>query len=170
MKNAWKSLKALLASDDDDESDDLDTAPKGAAKTNPFKKEESDDEEKSDDDDSEEKDKKPAKKKKAEVAESETENKTEEKEADAIGSVRLALDDYNGLLALATTAKAATAENKTLKAKAAQWDAYQAALSGGKPAADSAGAKAEEKSEKKDGPVDEHADLRAKHGALMEGI
>jgi len=169
MKNAWKTLKAFLAEESADDSEDLDTPEKGAAKKKPFKKDDSDDEDS--DDDSEEKEKKPAKKKKADAVEpdpeTEKEDKTDEKEADAIGSVRLALDDYNGLLALATSAKSANAENKKLKAKADKWDAYQAALSGGKPAADSAGAKAEEK---EDAPVDEYAGLRTKYGSLMSDV
>ncbi|PWJ47630.1 hypothetical protein CLV98_1622 [Dyadobacter jejuensis] len=157
MKHAWKSLKALLASDLEDESDE--PTPKGAAKKSPDKKEESDGEEESDEEEKDDKDKKSGSTQKKEAG------KDDDKQADAVGSVRLALDDYNGLLAMATSAKEAKAENKVLKGKADKWDAYQAALAGGKPGADSAGAEAAVEVEEGKDP---YAGLRQKYPKLME--
>jgi len=94
------------------------------------------------------------------------------KEASVISAgnaVSMSLDDYDKLVSMASLAIQATEENKGLKAKADRWDAYQAALGGGKPAADTAGAKAD--GDKSDDTVtDEYADLRKKHGNLMAGI
>lgn len=103
-------------------------------------------------------------------AESQKVETTKEASSLQIGnSVSMSLEDYDKLLSLASLAIEATEENKGLKAKADRWDAYQAALTGGKPSSDSAGAKADEF--KADSTVtDEHADLRKKHGALMADI
>lgn len=84
---------------------------------------------------------------------------------EAGNTVSLALADYEKLISLASDAKAARAESKALKVKAEQWDNYQAALAGGKPAGDTAGGKPAAET-----PTSEVAQLRAKHGALMEGI
>ena len=162
MKNAWKSLRALLSDNSEllaDENDDQDKG-KDAAKKAPAKKDESDGESDDDDDDDEDKDAKKKDKKKAE-----TDSETGENKAETANMVHLALDDYTKLIALASTAKDATAENKKLKAKADEWDNYQAALSGTKPGADTAGAKAEDQ---KNDSTDPDAGLRAKYGSLME--
>lgn len=84
-------------------------------------------------------------------------------------SVSMSLEDYDKLLSMASLAIEATEENKGLKAKADRWDAYQAALGGGKPSADSAGAKADD-SKAEDSATDEYADLRKKHSKLMADI
>lgn len=163
MKNAWKSLKALLASADDEDFEDLDTDSKEAAKKFPGKDDSEEDPDEKDDADQDKK--KEDKKKKSDSSDSdEKQAESEEKEASTVGSVHLALDDYNGLIALASKAKSALAENKTLKAKAAQWDSYQAALSGTKPGADTAGAK----TQKQANDQDPDAGLREKYGSLME--
>ena len=85
------------------------------------------------------------------------------------GAVSMSLEDYDKLVSMASLAIEATEENKGLKAKADRWDAYQAALGGGKPSSDSAGAKAGD-SKADDTVTDEYAELRKKHGSLMAGI
>ena len=161
MKNAWKSLKALLSDSADllaDENADQEEG-KGAAKKAPFKKEDSDDD--SDDEGDQEKGKK-KEKKKAETTEPESDDNT----AETPNTVRLALEDYDKLIALASKAKTATAENKKLKAEADEWDNYQAALSGTKPTADSAGADA--KADEQTNSTGPDAEFRKKYGSLME--
>lgn len=83
----------------------------------------------------------------------------------AANTVNLALADYEKLISLASDAKDARAESKALKVKAEQWDNYQAALAGGKPVGDTAGGKPAAET-----PTSEVAQLRAKHGALMDDI
>ena len=104
--------------------------------------------------------------KKAETGKVET---TKEASALAGNVVSMSLEDYDKLVTMASLAIDATEENKGLKAKADRWDSYQAALGGGKPAADTAGAKADG-AKADDTVIDEYADLRKKHSKLMDGI
>ena len=82
--------------------------------------------------------------------------------------VNLSIEDYDMLMTMANSAVSAKEENKGLKVKADRWDAYQAALGSGKPAADTAGAKADKASDNQGD--DDLAELRKKHGALMADI
>ena len=83
--------------------------------------------------------------------------------------VNLSTEDYDMLMTMANSAVSIKEENAALKVKADRWDAYQAALGGGKPAADTAGAKADKS--KDDQVVDDDiSKLREKHGALMADI
>jgi hypothetical protein len=79
------------------------------------------------------------------------------------------LEDYDTLISMASLAESAQQTNAGLKAKADNWDAYQAALGGGKPSSDSAGAKADE-SKADVSAQDENADLRKKYGKIMDDI
>lgn len=162
MNKKFMSLASLFKSqkEDADESD----SKEAAKKKSPSKDEDSDDDDDSDDE-KEDKAKKDEKKKSAETEKPISEESDDSKSARIDNSVHLALDDFTQLMALASTAKSATAENKKLKAKADEWDNYQAALSGTKPGADTAGAKAEEQTQDSKDP---HAGLRAKFGSLME--
>lgn len=82
--------------------------------------------------------------------------------------VNLSTEDYDMLMTMANSAVSIKEENTALKAKADRWDAYQAALGSGKPAADTAGAKADKSNDDKGD--DDLAELRKKHGALMADI
>ncbi|MDQ6479811.1 hypothetical protein [Dyadobacter sp. LHD-138] len=82
--------------------------------------------------------------------------------------VNLSTEDYDMLMSMANSAVSMKEENTALKAKADRWDAYQAALGSGKPAADTAGAKADKASDNQGD--DDLAELRKKHGALMADI
>lgn len=85
----------------------------------------------------------------------------------ASGSVSMSLADYTALVGFASESTEMKAENSKLKVKADQWDAYQAALKGGKPDADTIGADADDK---KVDSKDPNAHLRSKHKGLMEGL
>lgn len=98
----------------------------------------------------------------------EDEQNGQEGKSSAAGTVTLALEDYDKLVALASETKTTRKANAALKAKADKWDEYQAALVGGKPASDSAGSKAEADQEAT--PTDEYAELRKKHGKLMDDV
>ena len=109
-----------------------------------------------------------------EEEETDTEEETVEEEkadpkAGEKNTVVLALEDYQKLVALASTAKSATAESKKLKAKADKWDSYQAALNGGKPAGDSAGAQVTDEVEGNE-EQKELDRLSKKYGSLMADI
>jgi hypothetical protein len=86
-------------------------------------------------------------------------------EAKEQNTVNLSLADYEKLVGLASDAKDARAAAMALKVKADQWDTYQSALSGGKPAGDTAGSGSASQA-----PKSEVAALREKHAALMEDI
>lgn len=95
------------------------------------------------------------------------EPKADAKSASIEGQVSMSIAEFTGLSTMAADAEQLRAENKTLKSKADQWDAYQAAIGGSHADADTSGAKAEGQS---DDVKDEYSDLRKKHGALMVGI
>lgn len=163
MKHIRKSLGELFLSQksEADNSAENESADKKKEKKKTESEDEEDDEE-DDEDDGKEKD---DKKKKAPPAADQNAEESEETKADA-GSVTLSLDEYNQLFALASETKTTRQANLELKKKADQWDAYQAALSGSKPAADATGAE-DRKASAEDTEIES---LRKKYGALMDGI
>lgn len=159
MKHIRKTLGELFLSQKSEENEKPEN--ESADQKKDQKKSETEDDEDDDQDDEKQKD---DKKKKAPGADQKAEE-SDDDQADA-GTVKLSLDEYNQLFALASETKNTREANVELKKKADQWDAYQAALSGSKPAADSTGAD-DKKADAGDAEVE---NLRKKYGVLMDGI